>query len=431
MPRCRTFKIVSLGCKVNQYDGQAIRERFEKLGLTPVERGGNADVVVVNTCTVTARAEAKSRKEIRRMIRRHPRSQVVVTGCGVEVNADRFLEIAGVDRALTKSQMTCFRPDAPTAELGGGDILDLGIASFEGHTRAFLRIQEGCDAFCSYCIVPHARGRSRSRGLSDIAEEAKRLVDRGHREIVLTGIHLGAYGKDLGDADLCDAMRAALDVEGLQRLRLSSIEAMEVSERILDLAAEDTRVCPHFHLPLQSGADEVLRAMNRRYTAREFLEVVERIRHRLSRPAITTDVMVGFPRETEEHFEKTLRLCREARFSRMHVFPFSPRPGVPAAEIQPRVPKEAIAERERRALELARSLALEYKQSFVGQVVKPLVESRRDRETGLLTGLTERYLTVRLEGPDCLMNSIVPVRVANADPDRLRGEWIREEAKSL
>ena len=423
----RSFHIISLGCKVNQYEGQAIRERLVCLGYAETPLGQCPEVVIVNTCTVTARADEKCRKAVRRARRASPGAKVIVTGCAAVTSPETYEAMPEVDLVLTKAQM----PHAASALAGWapreGDIFDLRISAFARHTRAFLKIQDGCDAFCSYCIVPYARGAPRSRPLAEVREEAHRLVDHGHREIVLTGIHLGLYGRDLGGPDLCDAVRAVLSVRGVARLRLSSIEGPEVPDRLLDLLADDPRLCPHLHLPLQSGDDGVLAAMNRRYTADEFLAVVEAARRRLSRPAVTTDVMAGFPGETDEQFANTLRVCREAGFSRMHVFRYSPRPGTPAAERAP-VPVRAAREREAQALALADELGLAYRRRFVGEEVMALVETRRDRKTGNLIGLTPRYVSVRFPGPDALMGRFVNVRVLAADAEGLIAECLDPEA---
>ena len=417
----RSFHLVSLGCKVNQHEGQGIRERLIAHGYSEVELAERPGVVIINTCTVTARADEKCRKAVRRARRSSPEATLIVTGCAAVTSPEVHRAMPEVDLVLTKSRMARVESVLVGGAPREGDVFNLRISAFAGHTRAFLKVQDGCDAFCAYCIVPYARGAPRSRPLSEIAEEVRRLVDHGHREIVLTGIHLGLYGRDLGAAGLCDAVRAALSVRGLARLRLSSIEGPEVPGELLDLMADEPRLCPHLHLPLQSGDDDVLAAMNRRYTSGAFLNVVEEARRRLDRPAITTDLMVGFPGESDAQFENSMRVCREAAFSRMHVFRYSPRPGTPAAEREP-VPASVAREREIRALALARELALDYRRGFVGQEVMPLVEARRDRETGHLAGFTPRYVTVRFPGPDEWMNHFVPVHVTSADDEGLTGD---------
>lgn len=419
----RTFRIKTLGCKVNQYDKQAIREELLRRGLAEAPPGAGADLVIVNTCTVTARADEKCRKEARRAVRENPCAAIVVTGCAAESDPETYRAMPGIAGVFAKSAMSRIGEFLAGGEPGAGDVFDLEISAFSGRTRAFVRIQEGCDAFCSYCIVPRVRGRARSRPLAAIGPEVRRLAEAGHREIVLTGIHLGAYGKDLGGVTLADAVREALAACGGARLRLSSVEASEVQPELLDLMAEDPRLCPHLHMPLQSGDAAVLRAMNRPYSPDDYLRAVDRVRERIERPALTTDVMVGFPGETEQQFRNTLETCRKAGFTRLHVFPYSPRKGTPAAELPP-LPAATVKEREERALALGRKLASSYRRTFIGETVEPLAESRRDKATGLLVGLTERYVSVRFQGSDSLMNTIVSVRAESADEDGLRGVWL-------
>jgi len=416
-----TYAIITLGCKVNQYEGQAIRERLANLGWRETPFRDVADLYIINTCTVTRQADETCRKKVRRALRANPRARVIVTGCAAETAPERFRNIEGVSEVLTRGQMAHLDKYLDSGRVPEpGDVFDMEISRFQAHTRAFMKIQDGCDGGCAYCIIPIARGHERSRPLERLRPEAERLVAAGHREIVLTGIHLGHYGRDLEDpARLADAARTVLEVVGVERVRLSSIEAMEVPDDLIELAATDHRFCPHFHLPLQSGDDAVLSAMGRRYTVAEFLGTVERVRARLDRPSITTDVMVGFPGETDEQFEHTLHVCQTAGFSRIHVFPFSPRPGTRAESMSGRVPTHLVRERESRLQALAATLALAYKQSFLGQTVCPIVEHRRDKETGLLAGWSARYVRVLFDGPDDLMGKIVPVLVETATAETL------------
>lgn len=416
-----TFALLDVGCKVNQYDGQVMREHLRKLGWREVSFREPADLYVINTCTVTARADEKCRKEVQRAIRRNPGARVIVTGCGAVRGGDIFAAIPGVSAVFSREQMA--RVDeflATGAAPEPGDIFACGISRFAGHTRAFLKLQDGCDAHCAYCIVPYVRGRERSRPLQDVREEAGRLVAAGHIEIVLTGIHVGRYHSEDGNC-LADAARKLLELPGLQRLRVSSLEAMEVSDALLDIAAADGRFCPHFHLPLQSGDDNVLAAMRRTYTVAEFLGKVKTIRERFNRPALTTDVMIGFPGETDAQFEQTLEVCRQAGFSRIHVFPYSPRKGTPAAAMRAQVARAVIRERTARMEQLAAELALNYKQMFLGEMVLPLVEHRCGRGPGLLTGWTPRYLRVEFAGPDALRGTIAGVRVKEVTPKKVAG----------
>lgn len=422
-PSPPTFAITTLGCKANQYDGQAVRERIAALGWIEIPFRERADLYIVNTCTVTATTDQKCRKRIRQAHRRNPNAQLIVTGCVARTAPDPFRTMAGVSAVLTREQMVHVdRFLADGVEPDPGDLFDLSISGFAGHSRAFLKVQDGCSAGCAYCIVPKARGPGRSRPLEAVAAEARRLIRAGFQEIVLTGIHLGHYGRDTGGRPgLSDVARAVLAVPGVARLRLSSVEAVEISDELIHLAASDDRFCPHFHLPLQSGDDAVLARMRRRYRVGDFLATLDRVRAALPQPSFTTDVMVGFPGETDAEFENTLRVCRQAGFSRIHIFPFSPRPGTPAADMPDRVARETVREREACLKQLATELALAYKRRFLGREVFPLVEHRRDRETGLLTGWTAHYVKTIFDGPEECMGRIVRVMVKEAALDRLLG----------
>jgi len=420
-----TFVLQTVGCKINQYDGQVLRERLRDLGWREAGPGEPADVCIVNTCTVTRRADEKCRKRIRRLLRKHPAARMIVTGCGATVSPDQFRAIPGVSAVLTREETVHISDFLSENRVPpAGDVFGRGISDFAGHSRGFMKIQDGCSARCAYCIVPAARGAPRSRPLNDVRREAERLVAAGFVEIVLAGIHLGWYGRDLECCvTLADAARAVLDIEGVKRFRLSSLDPAEVPDDLLGLAAEtNERFCPHFHLPLQSGDDGVLARMNRRYTAAEFLGSLGRIRERLDNPSFTTDVMVGFPGETDAAFANTLAVCRRAKFSRIHIFPFSARDGTPAATMPDKVRSDIIRERAHALQDVADALALAYKEPFVGADVSPLTESRRDKETGLLTGWTPRYMRVLYDGSDEMMGKIARVRVTGATPRALRGK---------
>jgi len=444
----RTVSFVTLGCKVNQYDTQAIRERLLARGYREVPADRAADVCVINTCTVTAVSDSKSRKYIRRAARLNPHSVIVVTGCCV----DSYADLAGKLRGSVGEARLLLVPNdskpqiaelleaggqqgpAPTTEAGGrqgpvpageagaepGNSWSLGISSLERHTRAFVKIQDGCNNFCSYCIVPHVRGRVRSRPLPSIVAEVERLVDAGCPEIVLTGIHVGQYGRETGGADLADVVETLGRLRGVVRLRLSSIEAMEVTDRLIELAAAGV-LCPHFHLPLQSGSDRILQLMNRRYTSREFIGVVQRIAARIDRPSITSDVMIGFPGETAADFLATQETCRAAGFSRTHIFPFSPRPGTPAAAMPGRCSPGTLAGRKQQLQEIARETALAYRRRFIGERADVLVEGDTD-DTGLACGHTDRYIKVVLHGAGAAPGRCVAARLTEIRRDGMHGE---------
>ncbi len=433
----RTFSLATLGCKTNQYESQAIRELLLAEGYVETRFGEPCDVAVINTCMVTDDACRKSRKHIHRAAKVSSKTTILVTGCLAELEAEKLRAMPGVTHVIPKVQASRIaqilrgrrRPSVAVTEGRGrgekvedGPVFDLAISAFEGHTRAFLKIEDGCESFCSYCVVPSARGRVQSRDAREIRCEAERLIAAGFKEIVLTGIHLGMYGKDLASRTrLEDVVENLLALRGLERLRLSSLEVGEVSDRIIGLMASEPRLCPHLHIPLQSGDDLILSAMRRRYTSADYLNTLERVRAKVTEPSFTTDVLVGFPGESEAQYANTLEVCRKAGFARTHVFRFSPRPGTLAASLPDRVPDAVAREREHRAKDLARELALTYKRKFLGRIVHPLVEHGRDPKTGALCGYTERYLQVLFGGPDELKNRIVPVKAQSCDSGVIRG----------
>ncbi len=429
-----TFALITFGCKVNQYDSQAIREALVRRGYVEALPAHPADLYVVNTCCVTAESHRKSLQRIRRLGRKHGAATLVVTGCSVDSDAEAIRAIPGV-RVVVSTENKPLLDAIAIGALDGvqGDVTAQppppawpSISGFAGHTRAFVKIEDGCDDFCSYCIVPHVRGRVRSRPPDEVVEEVRRLVANGYLEVVLTGIHLGAYGKDSGGArGLLPLLERLAVVPGLRRLRLSSLELREVSDDLIGLVADSDVLCPPFHIPLQSGDDAVLRAMNRHYTAAEFLARVEAIRRRIPEAALTTDAIVGFPGETGEQFRHTVEVARRAAFSRMHIFPYSDRQGTPAAQMDSKVPKDVIDARRHEMLAVAAELVESYHRRFVGRTIEALVESRRDRRTGLLCGYSERYVRAFFDGPDELQGRLVRVRVAEATARGVTGKLER------
>lgn len=491
-----TFKVLSFGCKVNQTEGLALAERLRRRGLEEVGRRGPADLVVVNTCCVTAEAARQGRQQARRARRRG--AAVAVTGCDAHpASGDTALGgfrglvamEADKDRLITRLTETGRLPDEAEDPAGAGPA---GEPAREPRSRAMLKVQDGCPGGCAYCIVPKVRPEVRSVPPEEAARQAEALVAEGFREIVVCGIHLGLYGADLaprvkghdvistearkGSAPeafrarcvssgvhpegrahparesrgpprapaisrsrlvtvgarettapaLADLLEHLLAIEGLGRLRLSSILPTEVDEALLRLMrAEPDRLCPHLHLSLQSGDDAVLARMGRPYTAAEFLRTVEQVRAALEEPAVTTDVLVGFPGETDEAFANTLGVCREAGFSRMHVFPFSPRPGTLAAEMPGRVPGEVKRDRRRRAAELGEALADAYRRRLVGR--REAVAVERVRRDGSAEGLAARYVPVQVRGPlpeGAGRRDLVAVRL-----DGMAGEALRASSE--
>jgi len=420
--RQQTFRIQTFGCKANRYDSQRLAEALLALGWRQARPDQHPAVVLINTCTVTARCDRKCRQAISHALRESPATRLFVTGCYATAFPQELGSIGGLagvyGRAQWKEMLHAIAGDGAACEalLAG----DFGIRGFCGRARALLKIQEGCDFFCTYCIIPYVRGRPRSSPLAQVRAEAERLAGAGFREIVLTGIHLGVYGRDLDDGtDLADAVLAVAEVGSLQRVRLSSIKADEVDDELL-AAMQHPSVCPHLHLPLQSGDDEVLRRMKRGYTAGAFLHTVEKARAVLDNPAITTDVMVGFPGESDEAFQNTLDVCRKAAFSRIHIFPFSARPGTSAASFPGQVGQRVVKERCRRLGKIARALAREWAASFVGRQVRVLLEEE-DKE-GHLLGYTDRYVRALVDSPRSYIGKTAQVRCTGSQGGTLLAE---------
>ncbi len=433
MKRC-IFK--TLGCKVNQYETQAIRENFLSCGYEEVSFGERADVCVINTCTVTKMSDRKSRHLIRKAIRSNPKGTVIVTGCYAERNQKDIAGIKGVDFVVPNNQKNRIvdiirrknNGKRPSAE---GRFF-LKISSFKDHSRAFVKIQDGCNNFCSFCKVPYVRGRSLSRDLKAIVEEVKRLVERGFRELVLSGICLGAYGADLeGDVDIVDVIEAIEKLPGGFRIRLSSIEPNMVSEKLIGKMAHSKCLCSHLHIPLQSGDEEILKKMNRSYSVDEYKKLVERIRNKIPKVSLTTDVMVGFPGEKETIFLNTLNTLKEISPSRVHIFPYSLREETAASYLKDVVPKDKIQERMRILRSLAAAFSLRYRDKFVARLVDVLVESKRDKKSGLLTGYTDTYIKVSFQGSNSLYGEIVPVKITKLSSNLTLGVLSENEWKNI
>ena len=440
----KTCSFITLGCKVNQYETQALREAIMSSGYEEASSNVPVDLCVINTCTVTSTSDDKSRQQIRKVIRNNPDATVIVTGCYAESDAEAIKKIEGVGYVFEKggeSKIIEFVKtglvsdnssvpvpsnirDPRTKKLRRNEsAFDLKVSKFDGHTRAFLKIEDGCDIFCSYCIIPYVRGKVTSKKIDDILFEAEQLVSNGYKEIVLTGIHLGAYGKETGyQLNIINVLEELQALPGLERIRLSSIEVNEVTDDLIDVIADSDRICPHFHLPLQSGDDYILKRMNRKYDAAQYLETVERIRGRLELPSISTDILVGFPGEKRIHFENTMKLCEQAGFSRAHIFSYSPREDTPAAKMPDHCKPSDIKERKKELEFLTAETSLEYKNLFVGRDIGILVEKERDKKTGKLCGYSDRYIKALFDGPDDLMNEIADVHVESVSPQFVMGK---------
>jgi threonylcarbamoyladenosine tRNA methylthiotransferase MtaB len=420
----RTCRLVTLGCKVNQYETQYVKEALELNGYLEATDGERADLCIVNTCTVTGEGDAKSRSAVRRLHQRNPGAAIVVMGCYATRDPDAVARLPGVVRVVTDKA----RLADELREFGVTD-MPAGITRFDDHQRAFVKVQDGCMLNCSYCIIPTVRPTVRSRPPDEIAREVTDLVAAGYHEIVLTGVHLGHYGLDLSKGKPKSAWRRLwhlLDMldrlPGDFRVRLSSLEAAEARDDLVRAMADSPRVVPHLHLCLQSGSDRILRAMRRRYTSAGFLERCRRLRDALDLPALTTDVIVGFPGETEADFAATLRVAREAGFARVHVFPYSSRAGTDAALLPDAVPHAIIEERHARLRELAGELTVQYQRRLVGRRLDVLVEGADPRRPGNVQGTSCRCLPVSFRGSaSALLRQVTPVRVTGIENGSLVG----------
>jgi threonylcarbamoyladenosine tRNA methylthiotransferase MtaB len=396
-----TLKTWTLGCKVNQYETEFVREALAGIGYRDAVADEPADLCLVNTCTVTAEGDAKSRQAIRRLARENPAARIVVMGCYATRAPDEIGALPGVAEVITDKREL---PDW-LGRFGVADVPD-GISRFQGRSRAYVKAQDGCMLRCSYCIIPHVRPQLTSRPVPQILDEVRRLRDHGYREIVLTGIHLGHYGVDWNwrkpKADwirLSHLVRQIAAIEGDFRLRLSSIEATEVTRELIQVMAEHPdKICPHVHVCLQSGSDAVLRRMRRRWSARMFIDRYELVRRSLDQPAFTTDVVVGFPGETEEDFEATCRVVREVGFSKVHVFPFSARRGTLAADMPDHVPSPIRSERVRRLAAIEAETREAYFRSLIGRNLRVLLEASSRAAAGHMVGTSCRYAPVELRG---------------------------------
>lgn len=398
---------ITLGCKVNQTESEALAQLFRNNGYEVVDSSEEASVVVVNTCTVTNTGDAKSRQVIRRMIKAHPDAFVVVMGCYAQTAPGEVLNIEGVDLVLGTQDrgkilelidqvQQAKQPQSNVHAIWEAvEFEELPLMEGESRTRATLKIQEGCNKFCTYCIIPYARGPVRSRIPANAIAEAEKLVAAGYKEIVLTGIHTGSYGEDLGaDWNLARLVKELANIPGLYRLRLSSIEPMEFTPDLIEVILSSPAVCPHLHIPLQSGSDSVLARMKRPYTIREFKKLIEEFKRKLPGIAITSDVIVGFPGESEEDFQNSLEFVRSCGFAGVHVFPYSKRKGTPAANYTEQLPNKVKEQRVKELMDVVRQSQEAYIEEFLGQKVEVLLE--RISEDGTATGHTRNYIQVHL-----------------------------------
>ncbi|HHW30234.1 MAG TPA: tRNA (N(6)-L-threonylcarbamoyladenosine(37)-C(2))-methylthiotransferase MtaB [Clostridiaceae bacterium] len=426
----------TLGCKVNQYDTQAVSDIFKKEGYEIVDFNEKADVYVINTCTVTGLSDRKSRQMIRRAKSNNENSIIVVMGCYSQTSPEEVEKIPEVNLIMgTKDRNKIIEFLREIEEEKGrlkvvSDIMhtrdfeELHVEEYRERTRAFIKIQEGCNQFCSYCIIPYARGPVRSRKPEDLLEEIRRLAEDGIKEFVLTGIHIASYGKDLGNIDLVDIIKKVHDIPEVVRIRLGSIEPGFVTKEFIDQAKELEKLCPHYHISLQSGCDETLKRMNRKYTTGQFRNVVEDLRSNIPDVAITTDIMVGFPGESQEEFMKSYEFVKEISFAHMHVFKYSPRKGTPAARFKNQIPPDVKEERSNMLIGLSKEKKLEFNKKHLNRVFPVLFEQEVKNMEGYIEGLTPNYIRVICRGNPDMIEKIYNVRLQTAYEDHVIGEII-------
>jgi threonylcarbamoyladenosine tRNA methylthiotransferase MtaB len=419
--------LFTIGCKVNQYETEAIAERLEAFGFERVDFSDKADVYIINTCTVTGESDRSSRQAIYRARRRSPEAKIVVTGCYAQTDKEYLESLPGV--SLVVKQQDKGRLPTLIAQLFGqgsrvkesaDEFFDFSVKGLAKHTRALVKIQDGCEKNCAYCIVPMARGKERSRKAEQIISEVNDLVENGFKEVVLTGVHAGRYHKDgLGLAELTEKI---LDQTKVQRVRYSSIDPKEFTGELIDLVAESDRICRHLHIPLQSGDDLILSRMKRDYTSDEYRELVDGISDKIPHMMIGADVIVGFPGETDEQFENTSDFIRSSPINYLHVFSYSDRKGTQASKMPHKVDPQIIHGRSEIMHHLGREKWSAYIERFIGQKLNVLIEHRRDKKTAKLTGLSDNYIRVLVDGDDSLKNQILPIHIAGRTDNRLLGE---------
>lgn len=431
-----TVAFHTLGCKVNHYETEAIWQLFKEAEYDRVDFETNADVFVINTCTVTNTGDKKSRQVIRRAIRQNPEAVVCVTGCYAQTSPAEIMEIPGVDIVVGTQDRTKlidyieqYKQERQPIN-GVGNIMknrtyeELEVPYFTDRTRASLKIQEGCNNFCTFCIIPWARGLMRSRDPEKVVEQATQLVDSGYKEIVLTGIHTGGYGQDLKNYNLAQLLRDLETIDGLERIRISSIEASQLIDEVIDVISASNKVVRHLHIPLQSGSDSVLKRMRRKYSMAHFSERLTKLHAALPGLAVTSDVIVGFPGETDEEFQETYDFIVDHHFSELHVFPYSPRIGTPAARMDDQIDENIKNDRVHRLINLSDQLAKTYASNFEDDVLEVIPEEAGSEE-GTLVGYADNYMKVQFKADESLIGQLVKVKITKADYPINDGELLR------
>ncbi len=409
----KKFKVATLGCRTNQYESQGYTDQLRKMGYLPAKEGEEADLCIVNTCTVTEGADRSSRHEVREFLREHPKAKVVVTGCMVESAPDELRQIdSRIQIIPNKEKESLIDQIFPEEE----HLPEFNIQAFDAHTRAFVKVQDGCNSFCTYCIIPYVRGRSRSRQISEIVSEIEGLIANGYKEIVLTGINVGDFD---GGGRLSDLVRTVDRIPGLQRLRISSIDPDEVDEDLADAVLHGKTTCPSMHIVLQAGSNVTLKRMNRKYTRQIFLETVEKMVAQNPDFTVTTDIIVGFPGETETDFEETLEIVERVKFAKVHMFPYSVRKRTRAALYPNKVASPVILERKQRLLRLAERSAFELRNRYIGRKMSVLLEN--ETKPGFISGHTANFLRIWVQAGSFRPNDLIDVQIVANEPDGLVG----------
>ena len=438
----KVVRFVTLGCKVNQYETNAMAQKFLEKGyqiieeITPENEDIKPDICIINTCTVTNMSDRKSRQMLRRMKEKNPSTIVVAVGCYAQVAKNELAKIPEIDLVLGNNEKVeivkyveeYINNHINNVELDdvmySKEFSDFGDVTYTEKTRAVIKIQDGCDRFCSYCIIPYARGRVRSRKPESIISEITQIASKGIKEVVITGIHIASYGKDivmskdskLANYRLIDLLEEINEIQGIQRIRLGSIEPLLITVEFVERLKKLEKICHHFHLSLQSGCDETLKRMNRRYTIEQFKEIVRLLRNAYSDVNLTTDIIVGFPGETDEEFNKTYQFLKEIKFYKMHIFKYSPRKGTKAAVMPNQINGDIKEERSKKLIELSDRNEIEYNKSYIGKNVEVLFEEEKD---GMYKGHTQNYILVYCQSKEKLDNKIIDVVCEKAEKEHI------------
>ncbi len=417
MKKKKTFSLATIGCRTNQYESAAYAKQLRELGYVEAVEGEFAALCIVNTCTVTEGADRSSRHQIRKLARKHPDAKIVVTGCLADRLPKEIEAMEEVSHVVpNKEKESLLKQILPEEELP-----EFAIDHFGGHTRAFVKVQDGCNSFCTYCIIPYVRGRSRSRSVDAILREVETLINKGYKEVVITGVNVGDFDGGGKDVSLAELVRLIDQSKGLERLRISSIDPDEVDDALLEAVIEGKTTCHSMHIVLQSGSNAILKRMNRKYTRQMFLEAIDKLKEASADFTFTTDIIVGFPGETDTDFEETLDLMRQIQFAKVHMFPFSRRDRTRAALYPNQIPKQVMQKRKAQVLHLCEQIAFDLRENYVGRTMPILLEDLDSTKPGYFSGHTENFLEVLVPEGDLVSNQIVNVTCTENTPTGLVG----------